>query len=131
MSKSISEIFDITPVPPAKLPVIIAEHKDVDRDADEIRNNLKSLIAQATYVLENAILVAVESESPKSYEVVANLLSTAADLNSRLLETHNQQQKVRSQMKPAEVNATQNNTTHNNIMFTGTPDELANLLKGK
>jgi hypothetical protein len=131
MSKSISDIFDITPVPPAKLPVILAEHKDVDRDADEARANLKSLIQQATNVLENAIHVAIESESPKSYEVVANLLSTAADLNSKLMETHNQQQKVRAQMKPAEVNATQNNTTHNNVMFTGTPDELSNFLKGK
>ena len=126
MHKTISEVFDVTPVPNQKLPVVVTGHTTIEQDASDARDNLRSLMETAKVALENALNVAIQSESARTYEVVANLINTAADLNTKLLNTHQVQNKLVTE-KP--VVATQNNTT-NNVVFTGTPSELAKLLKG-
>ncbi len=126
MHKTISEIFDVTPVPDQKLPVVISDNKTVEQDAAEARDNLRSLMETAKIALENALNVAIQGESPRGFEVVANLINTTADLNTKLLGTHQIQHKLTTETP---ISATQNNTT-NNVVFTGTPSELAKLLKG-
>jgi hypothetical protein len=123
---SFSETFDIMPTPVEKLPVV-KEDNTVEQDSFDARDNLRSLIKTASNALENALSVAIQSESPRAYEVVANLINTAADLNTKLLNTHNIQQKATPHQA---VNAQQNNTT-NNVIFNGTTSELARLLEGK
>jgi ethanolamine utilization protein EutA (predicted chaperonin) len=123
---SFSETFDIMPTPVEKLPVV-KEDNTIEQDSFDARDNLRSLIKTASSALENALSVAIQSESPRAYEVVANLINTAADLNTKLLNTHNIQQKATPQQA---VNAQQNNTT-NNVIFNGTTSELARLLEGK
>jgi hypothetical protein len=124
---SFSETFDIMPTPVEKLPVVKSSDNTIEQDSVDARDNLRSLIKTASSALENALSVAIQSESPRAYEVVANLINTAADLNTKLLNTHNIQQKS---APPQAVNAQQNNTT-NNVIFNGTTSELARLLEGK
>lgn len=124
----LSDVFDINPLPQVKLPAVVYPPSNIDSDADEARNNLKNLMATASAALENALNVAIQSESPRAYEVVANLIQTSADLSSRVMDTHMTQTRV-SNIKVTDVTATQNNTT-NNVIFNGTPAELAKLLKG-
>ena len=126
MHNSLAQIFDVTPVPDQKLPVVKTTESSMDSDAVDARDNLRSLMETAKIALENALNVAVQSESPRGFEVVATLLNTAADLNTKLLNTHQVQQKLTTEQP---VTATQNNTT-NNVIFNGTPSELAKLLKG-
>ena len=126
MGKSIADVFNVEPVPIEKLPVVQSTPTTIDQDADDARDNLRGLIKTAGVALENALSVALQSESPRAYEVVANLINTAADLNTKILNTHTLAQKI---PKPETTNNTQNNTT-NNVIFTGTPAELAKLLKG-
>ena len=128
MSNDLAEIFDTNPLPIVKLPEVVYPSSSIEEDADEARNNLKNLMATATSALENALNVAIQSESPRAYEVVANLIQTSADLSSRVMDTHMVQTRV-SNIKVTDVTATQNNTT-NNVIFNGTPAELAKLLKG-
>lgn len=123
---SFSETFDIMPTPVEKLPVVKADNT-IEQDSVDARDNLRSLIKTASDALENALSVAIQSESPRAYEVVANLINTAADLNTKLLNTHSIQQKAAPSQT---VNAQQNNTT-NNVIFNGTTSELARLLEGK
>ena len=124
MSKSIAEIFNVTPVPVARLPVVKTESTTVDSDADAARDNLRGLMKTASIALENALSVAIQSEAPRAYEIVATLINTASDLNTKLLHNHT----VQSRIAPP-TNNTQNNTTTNNVVFNGTPSELAKLLK--
>lgn len=128
MSQSISDVFDIEPIPKKELPVAVVSEGTIDSDADLARDNLRGLIETANDALKEMLNIAVNSESPRSFEVVANLINTAADLNSRLLDTHGIQQKINGS-KDLPMNATQNNTTTNNVIFNGTPAELSALLK--
>ena len=126
MSKSIAEIFNVTPTPVEKLPVVQSESTTVDKDADAARDNLRSLMKTANIALENALSVAIQSENARNYEIVSMLLNTASDLNTKLLNTHTIQSR-NALVSP--TNNTQNNSTTNNVIFNGTPSELAKLLK--
>lgn len=127
MHKAISEVFDVMPTPDQPLPLVEKANATLDSDASEARDNLRSLVETAKIALESALNVAIQSESPRGFEVVANLLNTAADLNTKLLGTHQMQSRVKQTTAPE--HAIGNNTT-NNVIFNGTPSELAKLLKG-
>jgi len=129
MYNGISEVFDVAPIENKKLPVVKVENESVDSDASDARENLRSLVETAKIALENALNIAIQSESPRGFEVVANLLNTAADLNTKLLNTHQQQQKIK-QTNQESSGLTPINQTTNNVVFNGTPAELAKLLKG-
>jgi len=71
--------------------------------------------------------VAVESESPRAFEVVTGMIAAAGDLNTKLIASHQIEQKMKQE---AGTLKQPTNVTNNNVVFTGTPAELAKLLKG-
>ena len=127
-SKAISEFLGVSDTPPVHLPVVQLDQTTISDDAIDARGNLRALMATATEALTNALNVAIQSESPRAFEVVANLIATTAELNTKLLETHNTELKVKGSVAAPNSN-TQNNTTTNNVVFQGTPAELSKLLK--
>jgi hypothetical protein len=129
MSDALSQVFDVAPLPRTTVPAEYHPPLPLAEDGDFARENLKNLMVTAKEALENALNVAIQSESPRAYEVVSALINTSADLNNRLMMTHSIQTRIESYAKP-EVNNTQNNSTTNNVIFSGTPGELAKLLKG-
>lgn len=129
MSKSISQIFDVTPVPIKPLAVVKVKNESIESDAAAARDNLRSLAETARVALENALSIAIQSESPRGFEVVANLLNTAADLNTKLLNTHQITARIKETEKQINTPELGHSTT-NNVIFNGTPSELAKLLKG-
>lgn len=138
MSDPLSDVFGIEPIPPEKLPsiqlpVVFEDGATVQQDSASSRANLKQLIDVATQALEGALNVALQSESPRAYEVLATLINASSDLNTKLMNTHEVEAKIVGK-KPEVVNNTQNLTQ--NIVFSGTTDALNDmiaerLLKGK
>lgn len=114
------------------LPERPEEDLTISQDAEEARKNIKQLIETGTDAIEHAVNVAVQSESPRAFEVVSNMLNTLANLNTLILDTHAKQKKIEADSRlpgpntPQKIEATQNNTT--NIMFKGTPAQLAAFL---
>ena len=123
MSDKLSEVFDITPMAVEKLPVPYGGSENVSTDAEIARANLKQLMETAKTALQYALSTAVQSESPRAFEVLANLINTAADLNNRLMEVHTTEQKM-VKAKPDEPSG---NVT-NNVIFAGTTNELNALI---
>jgi hypothetical protein len=128
MSDNLSDVFDIAPLPRQGLPIVQPEagKKDVADDAAEVRRNLKQLVNTAQDALEYALDMAKQSESPRAYEVLANLLNTAADLNTKLIDVHTAEQKITKPSK--EEPAGTQHITNNNVVFTGTTSELGELI---
>lgn len=128
MIDKISEVFDVEPAAPsvnAATPVVEKNVKMTD-DADLAKANIKALMATSATALQHALQVAVQSDSPRAYEVLATLLNTAADLNTRLVNIHERERKL---VTPAEENqkVIEKNVT-NNVVFSGTTAELNNLI---
>jgi hypothetical protein len=127
MSDNLSKVFNVAPTPVVNLPETTNVDGDIHEDAKIVRTNLKNLILTSNIALENALNLAIQSELPRAYDTLTGLITAMGDLNNKLLATHQLEQKA-AVNKTDTVN-TQNNVTNNNVIFTGTPAELAKLLQ--
>lgn len=126
VDKNLNEVFDIEPV------VIESEiveskktsyqSKKVDRDFEEVRSNLKEVIDRGNEAIDGILQVASETESPRAYEVAAQMIKTVADANKDLLDIHKKLKDVKKET------TTVNNTT-NQSLFVGSTKELQLFLK--
>lgn len=122
----LSGLFDIEPVKPEPLPVAKTNGTEkVSSDSEYARSNLKQLIETSRTALEHALNVAVQSDSPRAYEVLANLINTSADLNTKLIDVHQREQRI-NQNKDDDQKVSHNVT--NNVLFTGTTSELNDMI---
>ena len=127
VDKNLNEVFEIEPV------VVDAEiiepsrpkqvgNQKVDTDFHEVRKSLKDIIDRGSEAIDGILQVASETESPRAYEVAAQMIKTVADANKDLLEIHKKLKDIRKET------TTVNNTT-NNSLFVGSTKELQMFLK--
>lgn len=98
---------------------------DIETDYKYARENLYTVIERGSDALNSLVDIAQQSESPRAYEVVSQLIKTLGDANKDLLEV---QKKVKS-LKQEEISKGPNNVT--NALFVGNTAELQKLLKDK
>lgn len=125
MVDKLSQIFDVEPVRLTPVIPAFSGNEKVSTDSDLARGNLKQLIETAKTALEHALEVCVESDSPRAYEVLANLINTAADLNTKLIDIHQREQKLNGTPEKPEGTT----TITNNAVFVGTTDQLSRIVR--
>jgi hypothetical protein len=126
---NLSEVFNIEPIEKVTGELVINEtgeiivpqEQKVESDYDKTRANLHALLAQGQEALNHAIAVAKSSEHPRAFEVVGNLMKQVADINTQLMELHQQKQKLDAPTKGDKV-------TNNNAIFVGSTSELNKLI---
>ena len=101
------------------LPTLKAEKND---DYEYARRNLYDVIEKGNNALEDIMDVAKQSESPRAYEVVTNLIKTMVDANKDLLQLA----KTRKELEAREPEKAQ--VTNNNL-FVGSSAELLKMIK--
>ena len=127
---NLSDVFNMTPVDKVTTDLVITEdgeiienqEQKVESDYDRTRNNLHSLLAQGQVALNHAITVAKQSEHPRAFEVVGNLMKQIADINTQLMDLHQQKQKLDAPAKG------ESKVTNNNAIFVGSTSELNKLI---
>jgi len=97
------------------------QEKNLDKDFEYAKDNIKLLISNGTEAIEEILKVAKAGDSPRAYEVVSQLLKTVADMNKDLLELHQRAKAVKKET----VNV--KNTTNNSI-YVGSTSELQDLI---
>lgn len=100
---------------------------DLEKDYTDIRRNIKNIISKGSEAIDGILNLASETESPRAYEVLSQMIKTVSDANKDLLEIHRK-------MKDIEGISTQNQTAStitNNSIFVGSTSELQNILRGK
>ena len=70
------------------------------------------------------IQVARESEHPRAFEVLSNMIKDIANVNDKLMELNKKQKELLQDDKPKETNTTNNN------LFIGSTTELQRFLLG-
>lgn len=93
---------------------------DQRKDYGEVRENLKDIIENSKVAMDGILKVASESDSPRAYEVVSQLLKTSTEANKELLDVH-------KQMKDLEKDETKKQVT-NNAFFVGSTKELQDMI---
>lgn len=134
INQSLNDVFDIESKPVEQLPEVIDQSGQVilpqgnssddkiEYDYDRTRSNLHSLLAQGQDALLHALDVAKQSEHPRAFEVVGNMVKQLADVNSQLLDLSEKRQKLvqKKEDKPATVN--------NNAIFVGSTSDLKKMI---
>lgn len=128
--ENLSQIFDITPTSEQEIvskagEVIVHSDRKIEDDYDHTRNNLREIITKGHDALEHALSIAKQSEHPRAFEVVGNLVKQLADVNQQLLDIHKQKQKLD---EPSKADQSKN-VTNNNAIFVGSTAELNKLIK--
>lgn len=110
---------DKAPLPTTYRPSLESD-KEFENDTKYIRQNFYDLIEKGHSAIDELLAVADQSQHPRAYEVLANMLKTMGDINKDLLEMHAKKQKITGE-KPSE------NTVNNNL-YVGSTSDLLKLL---
>lgn len=112
-------------------PVVAQTNADDDptvQDIELARSNIKNIIEQGDESLRDMIDLAKQSESPRAYEVAANLMKTLLDANKDFVEMSMKKKYAKEEIiNPKEDTATTNVTNNNLILSTA---DLLKMLKG-
>tara|TARA_R110000765_G_scaffold51524_2_gene103958 strand:- start:2346 stop:2789 length:444 start_codon:yes stop_codon:yes gene_type:complete len=95
----------------------------IDKDYNEVRNNLYDLIQKGNIAIDGILQVADAGDSPRAYEVVSQLLKTVSDMNKDVLHVHKEMKTI----KEENLKLSQKNTT-NNTIYVGSTSELQDLI---
>ena len=131
--ENLSKVFDVEPMDKTEVikkdgtvlpPKSKKMEENIDFDYDRSRDNLHGLLVQGQDALMNALEIAKQSEHPRAFEVVGNLIKQLADVNEQLLSLHDKKQKL-DNPKGSEK---KEGVTNNNAIFVGSTSELNKLL---
>ena len=104
------------------LPVVKKEtNKDLPKDYDEVRGNLKDLIDTGKSAIDGILNVALDSDSPRAYEVAAQMIKTVSEANKDLIGLH-------KQMKDINKEEVTINTNTTNALYVGSTSDLQDLI---
>ena len=127
----IDEILEITSlVPTSELkpePPVRNKPKtdgnDDDIDYNYARENYYNLIERNQDAIEEMLEIAKQSEHPRAFEVVGQLIKSGLDANKELMGLHKTK-------KELSIEKSSTTTNVNNAVFVGSTAELQKLLKG-
>ena len=94
---------------------------DSEKDYWLVRKNMKELISTGEDAVEGILKVALEGDSPRAYEVAAQMIKTVAETNKDLVDLHQKMKNINKE----EINV--HNTT-NNSLYIGSTSDLQNLI---
>jgi hypothetical protein len=133
IDENLSDVFDMEPmeevkqelIPAAETQLAIAKsfEEKIDKDYDDSRANLKDILHKGQEALNAALEVAKQSEHPRAFEVVGNLVKQLADVNQQLMDLHQQKKKLDEPSKGAQAKV-----TNNNAIFVGSTAELSKMI---
>ena len=122
----ITSLVPTTELRPAPTPRVIPQStsKDDETDYEYARENYYNLIERNQDAVEEMLEIAKQSEHPRAFEVVGQLIKSGLDANKELMSLH----KTKKELSVEKNGAT---TLVNNAVFVGSTAELQKLLKSE
>ena len=111
--KEISKVEHVTPV---------VNGHDEDTDFQYARENLYNLIERGQDGLDELLEIAKQSEHPRAFEVVGQMIDKLTTTNKELLNLHKTKKDIKAEKGPTNVT---------NALFVGSTAELQKMLKDK
>ena len=121
----LDKVFEIVESPTAQDRAVVPQTEDTSNtDFQYTRENLYNIIERGQDAMEGLLQVAQETEHPRAYEVVGQLMDKLTTANKELINLHKQIKDIQK-----EDTATPQNVT--NALFVGSTAELQKMLKKK
>jgi len=103
--------------------VSVDKEKDIQSDYDYQRQNFYNLVEKGTAAIDGILLLAKESEHPRTYEVAGNLIKQVSEVAEKLGDLQEKMKKLSEVPDTAPKNVT-------NALFVGSTAELQKMIKG-
>jgi hypothetical protein len=129
-NEKLNQIFNLEPQVSKQenLPAPIeTKNIDVEDDYDLARDTLRNVITKGSDALDEIIHLAKNSEHPRTYEVAGQLMKTMSEVAKDLLALQKQKQEI--QKPQADQTPHPQIGQQNNIVFTGSTEDLLRTLK--
>lgn len=98
---------------------------DIKKDYEYTRGNLYSIIEKGQEAINNVLELAQETDAPRAYEVVGQLIKNVSDATDKLIDL---QKKIKDL---DEVKQQKGPTNVTNALFVGSTAELSKMLKSQ
>ena len=98
---------------------------DIKKDYEYTRGNLYSIIEKGQEAINNVLELAQETDTPRAYEVVGQLIKNVSDATDKLIDL---QKKIKDL---DEVKQQKGPTNVTNALFVGSTAELSKMLKNQ
>ena len=102
----------------------VDEKTDIVKDYDYTRGNLYSLIEKGQEALNGVLELAQESDSPRAYEVVGQMIKSVGDTTDKLVDLQKKVKELDEVQQTGPTNVT-------NALFVGSTAELSKLIKAQ
>jgi len=122
ISTALNVLFEKEPCSNIIVPDVTTEKNETLRgDFVSARKNIHSLIITGMDAMEGIVKVATESDSPRAYEVLTNMMKTLSEMNKDLIDIHDK-------LNSAETKKVTVKNTTNNSIYVGSTSDLQNLI---
>ena len=98
------------------------QQQTIDNDFRYARENLYGIIEKGSDALDELVELAKQSQSPRAFEIVSQMVKTLTDSNKDLLELQRKNKLLKQEEQKGPNNVT-------NALFVGNTAELQKLLK--
>lgn len=98
-------------------------------DIERARRNIQNIIDQGDDSLQFLIDLAKQSESPRAYEVVSNMMKTLLDANQDFVDMAMKKKYHKEELEGPKEEVSQTNITNNNLILS--TNELLDMLMDK
>ena len=100
------------------------ESEDMDSDYKYSRENFYNLIERGQDAIDGILEIAKESEHPRAYEVVGQLIKNVSEVTEKLADLQDKMKKLKELPETGPKHVT-------NALYVGSTAELQKLLKAK
>ena len=97
--------------------------EDTQTDYIQSRDNFYELVEKGKEALDGAMDIARETDQPRAYEVVAQLLKNVTDTNKEIIELQKRMEDLKAHERKL------GNTNINNALFVGSTADLQKMLR--
>lgn len=104
----------------------MSDKDNVKNDYDYSRETYYDLLEKGRESLELMVEVARESEHPRAFEVLSNMMKNMADINDKLMDLNKKNKEITTDKNQKQL---EGNTTNN--LFIGSTTELQRFLQNE
>jgi len=110
-------------VPVAPVDPEVKVNKEIEDDYNFSRETYKDLVDKSNKAIDGMMELALQSEHPRAFEVLSNMLKNTSDMTDKLMALQKQKKEVKKKEKGEVPSGPTGSVTNNNV-FLGSVTDL-------
>ena len=110
-------------VPVAPITPEVKNDREIEDDYNFSRETYKELVDKSNKAIDGMMELALQSEHPRAFEVLSNMLKNTSDMTDKLMALQKQKKEVKKKEK-GEVQSGPTGSVTNNNVFLGSVTDL-------